>query len=46
MQKGGFEFEPSFFYRLVSKFILIQPLFYEKMKQNETKLKLTSEKFR
>ena len=27
MQKGGFEFEPSFFYRLVSKFILIQPLF-------------------
>lgn len=25
MQKGGFEFEPSFFYRLISKFILIQP---------------------
>ena len=30
MQKGGFEFEPSFFYRLISKFILIQPLFYKK----------------
>lgn len=28
MQKGGFEFEPSFFYRLISKFILIQPLVY------------------
>ena len=44
MQKGGFEFEPSFFYRLISKFILIQPLFCLKSKPwyNSKKLKVNN----